>query len=188
MNKAFKHTQSVINRKQSSKFKQLLLKNIKIILIGALILMLVFSLNGNTIESIEIDDSSALSFLNPLKQFLTTGIIIFLIFFVSRLSTSVTETDSLNNERRKVQTILNYQFPLYGLNNFNNIDRFFLPSFSTKYWNEFLAPFRAVKLTSRDEYLQLFENGLHKVWNDDRFVNENSPYKLLEDDVLFEEY
>ena len=50
---------------------------------------------------------------------------------VLKLATVAMLLRKLNQD--KVQTILNYQFPLYGLNNFNNIDRFFLPSFSLKY-------------------------------------------------------
>ncbi|EKE42517.1 hypothetical protein ENU1_018560 [Entamoeba nuttalli P19] len=176
LNKALKHAKNIIDRKRSVKYKKIIVKNIKFILIGGLMIMLILNFNGIGIENIEIDGSGILSFLSPFKNFITTGIIVFFIVFVTQYSNEPDLTTSFIEERNKLEALLNYNFPSTGNNGINNLSNFYLPGYCEMCLNELFAPFSTINLLRKQENRVLFGNGLNEIWYDERFTKEDSPY------------
>ncbi|EDR28197.1 hypothetical protein EDI_186680 [Entamoeba dispar SAW760] len=177
LNKALKHAKNIIDRKKNIKLKKIIVKIIKFILIGSLIIMLIFNLNEHGIENFDIDTSSGLlSFLIPFKNFITTGIILFFIVLVTQYSNEPDFTTSFIEEKIKLENLLNYNFPSTGKNGINNLNDFYLPSCYELCLNELFAPFTTINLLRKQENRDLFANGLNEIWYDDRFVKDDSPY------------
>ncbi|ELP89466.1 hypothetical protein EIN_390910 [Entamoeba invadens IP1] len=176
LNKAQKHAQKLVSTQKSDKKKKMVVKNLKTVLIGLLILMLGFSLNGNDLQSITFDESSALAFLNPIKSFLTTGIILSIVIFLSQYSSQDPQSDGINGIRAKIELILGYHFPVDLNNRIGEITKFYFPPFYKTYFDELLAPFRTFGLMRSLTVRSAFGDGLAHVWEEQRFCEENSPY------------